>query len=384
MLALAPNPWQGQWVNRQRLLSRLGVHYPIVYSTGGWFSWDRYDPAWQSTRFFGGFKLVDNVWVDESPQYLLRFPRISLIDQAVMHLQCRRWKSWLNSQSKGGALIAHIFHPIFYPYLKHLRADFVVYHAYDLFQHTVGWTDKMAMDERKLLESADLVIASSQAMADGMFEIVNREIRVLPNGVDVVAFENALQPSIQIPSDLQNIPHPRIGYMGSLHLGVDYDLIYSLAKTEPNWQFVLVGPERLLDGERIQSLVKCQSLSNIHFLGEKPYYEIPKYMVNMDVNIMSYLLSDKTWIKAIYPLKLHEYLAAGKPVVSSDLISVRPFTSVVRIADGMEDWHKAIGDALNSGGQGSTEERQAVSRENSWDARAGQLEKWWCELVHKV
>ena len=138
VIVLAQNSWQGQWVNRQQLLSRLGTRHTIVYSTGGWFTWDRNSPEWCSASLFGEFKLLDNVWVDESPQYLLLCPKLPLFDQTVMRLLCRRWKSWLDKQGEDGPLIAHVFHPMFYSYLKHLKPDFILYHAYDLYRHTPG------------------------------------------------------------------------------------------------------------------------------------------------------------------------------------------------------------------------------------------------------
>jgi glycosyltransferase involved in cell wall biosynthesis len=166
---------------------------------------------------------------------------------------------------------------------------------------------------------------------------------------------------------------------------VDYGLIATLAKRRSDWNFVLVGqviphPDPRSDAERAD----CETLPNVHFLGGKKADEIPRYLVGMDVNIMPYRLSDRSWIKAGYPLKLHEYLAVGHPVVSADLPSVRPFSHVVRIAEGVDDWYKGIEDALDSGGVGTPELRRAVAAENSWDARVLTLSTWLTKLVNKL
>ena len=94
----------------------------------------------------------------------------------------------------------------------------------------------------------------------------------------------------------------------------------------------------------------------------------------MDVNIMCYRLSDDLWIEGIYPLKLHEYLATGRPIVSADVPSVRPFADVVAIARGADQWERALESALSSGEPGSPTSRRQVAEANSWSVRVDQLE----------
>ena len=126
----------------------------------------------------------------------------------------------------------------------------------------------------------------------------------------------------------------------------------------------------------------CRQLPNIHFLGEKHYTELPAYMSHMDVNTMCYRSTGEGWWKDIYPLKMHEYLASGKPVVSAALQSVQPFSHVIDIAQTTEEWGAALKLAL-SGGVGTVEERREVAEENSWDRRVNQLDGWLLEMVGK-
>src|SRR5262245_48798585 len=114
ILVLAPNSWKDQWVNRQQLMSRLGKRHAILYSTGGWFSWDRSSEEWQKADWLGSILPYDNVWVDDSPRFLLRFPRLHL-DKLVMRLQTMRWRRFLETRGPG-PVVAYLFHPSFYPY----------------------------------------------------------------------------------------------------------------------------------------------------------------------------------------------------------------------------------------------------------------------------
>src|SRR5687768_884837 len=94
IVALAPQDWHGQWVGRQQLLSRIGLCNPVLYSSGGWFVWDRVTADWRNSPLLGRIAASDNVWLDESPRWLMRWPRVRPLDSAIMRLQARRWRAW--------------------------------------------------------------------------------------------------------------------------------------------------------------------------------------------------------------------------------------------------------------------------------------------------
>jgi glycosyltransferase involved in cell wall biosynthesis len=263
-----------------------------------------------------------------------------------------------------------------------LKPDRVVYHVYDQYDHMPGWNSALERDERLLLRRADLVFCASELMAQALREKVDRTIEVLPNAADVDAFFAA--EGAPEPVDLATIPRPHIGWTGSLHPQIDYALVAALATRRPDWHFVFVGNKVAAIDERAEDEYrKCASLDNVHFLGYKRHSEVPAYVLGMDVNAMWYRLSDETWIKANSPLKLHEYFAAGHPVVAADLPSVRPFSSAVRIAAGPDEWERAIQEALTTGGPGTAAQRKAIASENSWDARARTLGQWLAHLASR-
>jgi len=380
IVGLAPNSWDAQWVNRQQLLSRLGHKHKVVYSTGAWSIWDRSAPEFCAAPLCGRFDATDNVGVDIAPRLMLRWPKLPPYDSLVMRLHAQRLRGYFGADTS--PLLAMIFHPQFVDYQRLLKADALAYHAYDLFEGTPGWDASLEAMERKLLREADLVSAVSESIAARLREKVNREVRVLPNGVNLEPFDRLRAGAALAPEDLARIARPRLGYVGSLHPQVDYALVARLAKARPSWHFVFVGGKgSLVDPRAAAEIVECEQCPNVHWVGEKHRDEVPSYIMNMDANLMVYRLADETWIKAIYPLKLHEYLAAGKPVVSADIPSVREFASVVRIASGDADWLLAIEDALKRDDKTTERERVAIAASNTWDARVALLDEWLTGMV---
>jgi glycosyltransferase involved in cell wall biosynthesis len=125
---------------------------------------------------------------------------------------------------------------------------------------------------------------------------------------------------------------------------------------------VLVGPARAG-----MDLTRLESCANVYLLGNKDVAELPAYIKGMDVTLIPYRVNEAT--RNIYPLKLQEYLATGKPVVSSPMPAVLPYGGVVYIGEGPEDWAGLVVRALREDNPERRAARQAVARENSWDRR---------------
>ena len=358
-------------MNRQQIFSRLAQRHFVLYSNGALNLRQSHAP--ERPIRSAPVDRPGEVLVDKPPSLLRRAPHIPKWDRFVIQQTARRWRRLAGPQDEG-PVIAYVFHPKFWPYIEYLDADYLVYHAYDLFERNRGWNNKLDVFQRLLVQRADLAFSSSETTAAVLESKYGRAPTVIANGADYEAFVSAADALGPEPTDLSAIPRPRIGYTGALSRKVDFELIATLARRRRQWQFVLIGEVRNLDGLSREAQAEAQREPNVHFLPPKPHEMVPHYVCSMDVNIMCYRLADDLWVEGIYPLKLHEYLAAGRPVVSADVPSIRPFAHVVAIAQNLQQWERAIDVALTRGEPGSTAARRQVAAANSWDARVRQLE----------
>jgi glycosyltransferase involved in cell wall biosynthesis len=169
--------------------------------------------------------------------------------------------------------------------------------------------------------------------------------------------------------DLARLPGPVIGFSGNLHPGkVDFDLLEVLARRRPEWTFLLIGPAHPSAQNRVDELTQA---ANVRWLGHTPYEELPRRVAAFDVAIIPYLSNPYT--RSCFPLKLYEYLAAGKPVVASGLPELADMAPDVALADGVGEFERAVEQALALRGDEDRERRMALASGNTWEGRAGRL-----------
>lgn len=377
IIALAPNDWDGLWMNRQQLLSRLARRHDVLYTNGPWTSWDRFSEAYRRSPLLSRFVMRGAVVVDEPGRLIMRIPRFPVIDRLAIKTVTRRWRRRVSPHPER-PLVAFVSHPQLEPLVADLGADFLVYHAFDLFRLSPDWSKDLEAKETRLLADADLVLASSQQIARDLTLRSGRPVELVGNGVDYELYANANKDPE--PDDIARIPHPRIGYVGNISRKFDFDLILQLAERRPSWQFVLVGPVYTLPPADAQKLERCRERANVHLLGVRSVDVVARYTAALDVGLICYR-TDGLWTQAAYPLKMHEYLACGLPVVSIDLPAVREFAAVIRICRDAHDWEPAIASALEDVAPGDTIRRQQIASSNSWDSRVETLERHLAEML---
>jgi teichuronic acid biosynthesis glycosyltransferase TuaH len=220
----------------------------------------------------------------------------------------------------------------------------------------------VARCERARLDEADVVIACSPTLAD-KWRAMGFDARLVPNGVDAAAF--ALVDGAPWPDDVR-LPSPIVGLVGHLSDRIDLGMLEAVAAR--GCSLLLVGPrDPAFAGDRVEGLL---ARPNVQWVGRKAFGDLPSYLKAIDVGIVPYC--NDAFNRASFPLKTLEYLASGRPVVTSDLPAFRWLnTDLVTIVAGAEQFADVVMSALASPGDAdATVARRAFAAEHSWDRRA--------------
>ncbi len=199
--------------------------------------------------------------------------------------------------------------------LDAFSAEKVVYYCVDDFASFTGYDPaQVRRDEAELCRRADLVVTTSRALQAAKAPL-NRNTILVPHGVDYNHFAKAVTNNLPVPEDMQDIPHPILGFFGLIRDWVALDLLAEVARRRPDWHIVLIG-----DADSGVNLSACRAIPNMHFLGRRPYADLPAYCRHFDAGLIPFKVNALT--RAVNPIKLREYLAAGLPVVSTPLPEV--------------------------------------------------------------
>lgn len=222
--------------------------------------------------------------------------------------------------------------------------------------------------ERKAADYADLRIATSVDLTKRL-STSEREFVLFPNAARTEIFKKAQDRTLPRPAELPNDSRRVIGYIGNICLRQDYDLIYKIATTFPDHLLLMVGPRN----DKSYHNYDFGKLSNVIFTGPKQLEALPQYLAHMDVTILPFLVNDLT--KSIYPLKLNEYLAAGKPVVSTNFSSdVQSFSEVIYISSSHSEFLDNIRKGIADDSEPLRKKRAEAADKNSWENR---VEDFW-------
>lgn len=371
IVAAVPDAWYSYWQTRHYVLAGLSKLHPVMWlepprsikqllirmlslSTNTMSSGDFPDPPVGINR------------IQPSLRYpkVYRWPRISrklYIRTATLAARRLRQKGceWV---------VGYLWRPEASELVHCSEFDSICYHVDDDYTFS-DVVKNQSVKERKILESADLVFIHSDRVAEKLAPYTNQVVRV-QNGVDYKRYSMKWP----CPDDLVGINSPLVGYSGYLKTQMDWELILDLAQSMPWVSFVFVGPCR--NQPEIEGIVeRVDRLSNVFFLGGKPANRLPAYVTNFDICLMPYRVTGYT--NSINPIKLQEYLAAGKPIISSNLDSIYPYSDVVEICTTVSQWQDAIFRALSQrfNDQLIVERRRAKARANDWSVVCGCIHK---------
>ena len=262
--------------------------------------------------------------------------------------------------------VLYLWRPDFDYAIDILNWSMTVYHIDDEYSFTET-LQAVSPREVKLIKTCDQVIVHSPGLMERK-GYLNKKTALIPNGVDFESYTKHYPE----PEDLANIPRPRIGYIGVIKKQLNLELLVDFAMANPSLSVVMVGPVQANHGIELQ-LDQLQALENVYFLGMKPLNQLPAYSRHLDVGLLPYQVNDYT--NCIYPLKLHEYLASGIPVVSTPIERALQYTDVVSIASDAPGLGLAVQRELDSLNNGNSlvGKRQKLASQHDWAIITGEI-----------
>jgi glycosyltransferase involved in cell wall biosynthesis len=363
------NDWQSEnRTSSHHIAERLCATMPVLYVASPGLRAPQAsgrDFRRMARKLFAALKpprrVRDNFWLCTVPQ--IPFRRLPGVDALNRWFGIRAVKRALRA--------AGIARPISWFVVPHpgfmagqLGEALCVYYCIDDYAAHPG-VDPVLIGERDatLTRKADIVFVAPPALLDAK-RALNPNTVFAPHGVDVDLFAKALDERTEIPPAARDLTHPVIGYFGSLHEWIDLELIESLARARPAWTFLLIGHAAV-------DVSHLAALPNVRLVGAQPYATLPAWTKAFDVAIIPYRLNRQ--VANANPLKLREYLASGKPVVSVRNAEIEKFSRWVRIADGRDAFLAAIEDALREERPELRAERSAAVADQSWDRRVADV-----------
>lgn len=277
---------------------------------------------------------------------------------------------------EGKKRLSWLYDPLQIDYIGVAGENYLVYECLDTyaeFKSNPNTKRRINQKEALLVERADLVLTTGKIEYLAKYKL-NPNTFYAPNGVDIPLFQKALDEKTQLPHDLSDVPRPWIGYIGNWASYCDTDLIIEIAQEKPLWSFIFIGSITLPTGEKL----RLTKLPNIYFLGWKGYDLLPNYLKGFDLAIVPFIANQLT--ENADPLKTYEYMAAGCPIISTDIPQARQFAGLVKVIKNKTEFIAAAEDLLRSDNSHLKNQLVKEAYQHSWEGRIEQM----LEIIKKT
>lgn len=253
----------------------------------------------------------------------------------------------------------------FSPLLEQINFETVIYDCMDELSLFKGASVHLINQEKYLMAHADIVFTGGKSLYESKKQL-HSNVYCFPSSVDEAHFAQALN-GISPAADIASLPKPIVGYYGVIDERIDLDLLHKCAKKLPDVSFVMIGPLAKIEDADLPKE------NNIHYLGMKSYNELPHYLKAFDIAMMPFALNDAT--KYISPTKTLEYMAAGKPIISTKITDVvRDYSQSVTLIENEGEFCDAIETLLTKKRLEMEMEYNKILEKTSWNATADKME----------
>ena len=373
IVCLATSPWYPIPTRKQQVMSRIPDAQVLYFDPSVSYLAPLKDPAAREKLRAcrnDAVKPQDNISVYSLPPVLPFFNRFRLINKINQKRMARYIRKKMREHGFEKPLL-WVYSPVTCDAVDHIPHSGLVYDCVDRHSAYGGQMNPELVDrmELELAEKSDMVFATADSLCRRL-QKANPAAKFIPNGANYERFAQAAQPQ-PVPEEMAALEGPVFGFVGALQGCIAYHLIGAAAKARPEWNFVMIG------GKKAEAdLSALESLSNVRFLGLKPNEQLPQYMAHFDACLNLFAPSDLS--KDVSPLKFYEYLATGKPIVStSQPDQILQYAPMIHIADDADGFIRACEAALEDKSDEARNIRMSAGKDSSWDARVAQM----CQIL---
>jgi glycosyltransferase involved in cell wall biosynthesis len=352
--------WDWVWRRPQQFLSRLSARHKILFV-------ETIGPDQQLSSAVAKFWTAPNF--PNITILRLQFPAWRWSDSAFVDRERRRLVKEFVAGPGAGSFdnpVQWFYDPMAVPaFLGQMDEVGVVYDCMDELSKFRCAPPQIKMREKKLLSAADVVFTGGRKLWEAK-KLQNENCHFYGCGVDVAHFGSARKDETKIPDDIASAKKPVLGYFGVVDERMDYELLSKLADANPDWSIAMVGPKTKVD--------TLPQRPNLHWLGQRDYADLPAYCKGFDVCMMPFALNEAT--EFINPTKALEYMATGKPIVSTAVADVvTNFGAVVSIAQSHDEFISLCREAIAKANGSRIDTGLKQAAENTWDSIVIKLEK---------
>lgn len=338
--------WDFVYQRPQHLFSRFGKHLRTFYI--------------EEPVFTDGEELLHTKLSPEGVHVLIPHLSHGLSEEAI-NSKLRKLIDRFLAEKEVEDYVLWYYTPMALAFSDHLQPQMIVYDCMDELSAFKFAPPRLKQLEKELLEKADLVFTGGVSLYEHK-KHQHHNIYPFPSSIDKEHFGQARVITAD-PADQQPVPHPRLGFYGVVDERFDIELLDKVSAERPDWHFVILGPVVKIDPAQLPRR------ENIHYLGGKSYNELPAYLSGWDIAVIPFARNEST--RFISPTKTPEYLAAGKPVISTsikDVVDPYEKNKLVAIADDPAEFISAAEQILNNPSKDTwLQEVDRFLANNSWD-----------------